>query len=342
MEITLGVLWLVTSVSMAAIGAIPLLAVLVDVAAFIGLLIATRFHVLGSVVMVGALVADSFLPAGSLGVTGAVVYVGVIALLRARGWRAAAILTVATLAVGIWVSRPGPDGTAISATVAAWLIGAGLAWAIGIGFRGHAELSAARERERASRMRLELAGDLHDFVARDLTLITMRADAAIQRGGADVEELRAIAQHSRSAADSLRATAQQMSAARGAGGSPSTTIDDALTCARDELGALGRELVVEGAPTQASKADAMAGQLLTEALHNAIKHGEGNVRVTFDDDPSHLSVEVANIVGHESPIGGSSLGLATMRRRAETFGGEVNARLLGDEWVCRIRIPDAN
>ncbi|WP_143008260.1 sensor histidine kinase [Tessaracoccus oleiagri] len=334
-EISLGLLWL--SAWLPEVGSRDFhpLAFLLDVAAFGAVVVTTRHRRWGLAMMLAALLCSLLLDPATYGVIGVLSFIAVIAVLRDRELRMAAAHTVMTVIVGASVSFRlglGPVDALFP-----WLLGAGIAWAIGLSFNGQAQLAALKEREKHHRARLELAWDLHDFVARDLTIISMRIEAAKRRGGATVEELEQIAQHSRSAAQFLRDTAGQL----GSGSSRVLSIHTALAEGAKELATMGRGLVVEGsAPKPEYLGDAVGGRILREAIHNASKHGAGDVRVTFDENASRFCMEVANIVVNTTSVQrGPSLGLGAMRQRAAMLGGEVSTKRRGAEWITRISLP---
>jgi signal transduction histidine kinase len=334
-ELVLGVIWLATSVVGVASGRTSAPALLADLAAFAALVVVTRRTRPGIVLMTGALLGSLLLDPTTYGVVPVLSSIAIISLLRAREHTIAAVHTLVTVAVGVSVSlRAGRQPVE---AVFIWLTSATIAWVIGLAYAGYAELSADRERQRHQRARMELAWDLHDFVARDLTIISMRADAAIGRGGATVEELQQIARHSRSAAEFLRGTAGRF----GSEAARILTLEDSLEAGKRDLATLGRALRVTGTlPQPDFLPGAVGGRVLREALHNATKHGQGDVSVTIADDGSHFTLEVANIVLHTTPSPrGAKLGMTAMRHRAEAVGGEVTTHLRGGEWVTRIRLP---
>lgn len=334
-EISLGLLWL--SAWLPDVGSRDFHppAFLVDVAGLVALVVTTRHRRAGLAMMLTTLLVSLLLDPGTYGVIGVLSYIAVIAVLRDRELRMAAALTIMTAIVGASVSFR--LGLGPLHALFPQFLAAGMVWAVGLAFNGQAQLAALKEREKHHRSRLELAWDLHDFVARDLTIISMRIEAAKRRGGATADDLEQIAQHSRSAAQFLRETAGQL----GSGSARVLSIETAVAEGGKELATLGRRLDVEGPrPHPDYLPDAVGGRILREAIHNASKHGAGDVRVTFDENASQFCIEVANIVVNTtSAQRGPSLGLGAMRQRATMLGGEVSTKRRGAEWITTIRLP---
>lgn len=340
-ELVLAVLWLAATV-LAAIGRlVSPEALLFDTLAFGGVVLTLRHPRAGMALMISTLVGSALLvdPSG-YAFTWVQSLIGVITLIRLNRLLGAGVQTVFALAAIAWVSVHVTEDPEPVSIVASVVILCALAWAIGWGFRSRAALDDAMKHSQRQHERLDLATDLHDFVARDLTLISMRAEAAIARGGATVEELREIAEHSRAANQFLRETAMKLDGDRQRPPRPSLTIDSVLASGRRDLELMGRGLRVEGRPPSRSHVvDAVAGRLLLEALHNATKHGMGDVTVRFHDERSRFRVEVANITTRAPSARGPSLGVMAMRHRARVFGGDLTSRLHGDVWLCSFTLP---
>ncbi|NLE96656.1 MAG: hypothetical protein GX596_01530 [Propionibacterium sp.] len=340
-EITLGSLWIVASALSAVAGLISPLALLFDAVGFLAVILITRRRWPGLAVTCAALVVSVVvIEPGQYGFLWVQALIGVVSLLRERRvWQAAlqtAFALPTIMAVGL---RAGDDLVPIAVSVV--IVGA-LAWGVGWGFHRDGQLAAARERGRFHREQLRIAGDLHDFVARDLTLISMRAEAAIAKGGATVDELRDIAGHSRAANQFLRETAAALDGSHPPALQPLVSVTSALEIGGRDLEVQERALHVDGAPPTAGDiVDAVAGRLLLEALHNAVKHGTGKVDVRFRDERSHFAVEIANITRRTPPTRGTSFGTRAMVHRATVFGGELTSRQEGDVWLCSFTLPKA-
>lgn len=340
-ELTLGGLWLLASLFAVMSGQFSGLYFLADLLAFVALGLGTRTLAFGLGGMVLALTMALLLPPGVHGYVGVFAFIMVITFVRRHRLWLALGLSLATLAVGTWLSYRASDEVNLGEAMVAWFLAAMIAWALSLGSRAQAQLSAFNEREKHVRDRVDFAWDLHDFVARDLTIISMRVDSAIARGGATVEELQLIAEHSRAANKFLRETAKQF----GDSGLPSqhraVTIASAIETTRAELESSGRELVLPGeCPDYPRMVDAVGGRILLEALHNAVKHGTGPITVTCEADGDELELVVRNpLSGRAGARASRGMGLAAMRQRATMFGGTLVAGPLDGEWVSTIRLP---
>jgi signal transduction histidine kinase len=215
-----------------------------------------------------------------------------------------------------------------------------------------AELVAAARREQ----RLELAEDLHDFVAHDLTGIVAQAQAARFARAEDVGHLRgalerieivgltaldtidgfvqvlhhgdeAAPRTTRGIAD-VPALVERFRAERASGSSVSFELDDVL-CARVPR------------PQQAT-----VYRVVVEGLTNVRRHAEPRCHVAVSvaaADDGRLSVAVTNEIGALRPdryraAGGT--GLATLQERVSAVGGRLEAGPDGTgHWQLRAILP---
>lgn len=339
-EIALGTLWLLASLQGVGHHQFSGSYFLTDLLAFLALGLATRTLGLGIGLMMLALAIALALPPEQHGYVGVFAFLLVLTLNRRRRRWHAVWLTMATFIVGSWLSYRASDKVSLPTAAVAWLLAALISWALSLGTQAQSELSAVREREKHNRERVDFAWDLHDFVARDLTIISMRVDSAIARGGANVEELRMIAEHSRAANKFLRETAKQFGDASLPSQHRAVTIASAIETTRAELEATGRELIVPDVfPNYPRMVDAVGGRILLEALHNASKHGAGPITVECTSDGDELEIVVRNQFQGRAPKSSLGMGLAAMRQRATMFGGTLVAGPIGNAWVSTIRLP---
>jgi signal transduction histidine kinase len=84
-------------------------------------------------------------------------------------------------------------------------------------------------------------------------------------------------------------------------------------------------------------------RIVQEALHNVVKHARATaVEVRFEPGSGGLVVEVADDgCGVPAPgAGGQTLGLVSMRERAERWGGRLSAGPRPDGgWAVRLELP---
>lgn len=283
-----------------------------------------------------------------------------------------AALTVLLYAAARW-SRPRPAAIASAAVLAALVsmmfrfidglwwepLAAGAAWsfpALALGSLAVYQRSQERLRERAvararSEQRRELAHDLHDFAAHDVSEVVARAQAgrAVLASGDErvaallerIEQagLRALGSMDRTVG-LLRGPGEADAAPPGGigdiaglvdrfneAGSPTARLDDRLT------GPVGREN------------GAVAHRLVSEALTNVRRHASGaaEVRVELRESGRSVTVAVADDGRggprrrHRPPSG---LGLAGLAARVEALDGTLTAG--PDEsggWRVEARLP---
>ena len=340
-ELTMGALWLLASILGASAGAVSGMAALIDVLGFAALALTVRRPNWGAGGMALILLVSAFSSDEEHGLIGVISYIAVVALIRLGRFRQAVLLTLVTLGFGIHVSLE-RDAIRVPAAMFGWLMSAGLSWAIGAGFHAYGAMAELRQQELQHRGLLELAWDLHDFVARDLTIIAMQADLGIVRGGASPEELQAIADHARSANQFLRETQQRFQTTSVDTAARAITIESAVRTGEKELAVGGRQLAVAGTLRDYPRAiDAVGGRVLMEALHNAAKHGRGDVALTIEESHGMLRLVVTNRTGGVVDTS-SGIGQAAMKERVATIGGNLRSGLEGDRWVMRLELPLPN
>lgn len=334
----MGALWLMASVASASADVFNGRAAVTDMLAFALIALTVRRPNLGAVLMTLLLIVSDFISDYQHGFLGVLSYVAVVALIRLGKFWQAVVLTALTFAFGLHLSLM-HDMAAPSAAVFGWLLAAGISWAIGVGFHGYGAVAEMRQQENLHRGLLELAWDLHDFVARDLTIIAMQADLGVAKGGASPEELQAIADHARSANQFLRQTQQRFQTTTVDTGSRAITIESAVSAGAKELAANGRRLAVSGELYEHPRSiDAVGGRVLMEALHNATKHGRGTVELRIDDTETSLNLVVTNKVNKKTSTS-AGIGQLAMMERVATVGGKLRSEMEGERWVMRLELP---
>ncbi|MFE6689393.1 sensor histidine kinase [Streptomyces sp. NPDC057743] len=218
--------------------------------------------------------------------------------------------------------------------------------------RAHAVALARREQ------RLEVARDLHAFVAHEVTGIVLEAQAAQLVDEADPEEsralLRRIEQAGLRALDSMDQMVTTLrEAERRKWGEPPPTrlygladlpelVDRFASMATAEV-ALSLEDGLAGALSQ--EAEDTAYRVVLEALTNVRRHAPGAGRVeVFAGRTADRAVEVrvADDAGPAAPAGprqGGGTGLAGLDERVGALGGTLNAGPHGPGWRVRCLLP---
>ncbi|GIH77593.1 sensor histidine kinase [Planobispora longispora] len=230
----------------------------------------------------------------------------------------------------------------------AWYASMLLPYGIGLVVRANrrallatAEAEAARREQQAQQERLAIAREIHDVLGHSLTLINMRAGAALhaasRRPGPDgdaaepLEALESIKQISREALRELRTT---LGTVREHGARPGT---DRLPELVASMGGAGVEIELNVAGETPAAAGHAIYRIVQESLTNVLRHsGARHVVVTVD----RSTVTVTD--DGTAPAGPAGSGIAGMRARAEALGGTLTAGpRAGGGFTVEARLPDA-
>ena len=274
----------------------------------------------------------------------------------ARQAVAAGSLLAVAAAVMIIVEAPAENSAREAAGgVAFWsLFALGAAGAAvhlnGLDVRRAQSIASARRSQR-----LELARDLHDFVAHDVSAIVVRAQAGRVVGErAPQEALAALEQIEEDGLRALAAMDRTVQALRDVteAKDPRPTRRPALEDLREltERFASSRAVdvhleiepeAVRGLPPEVT---ATGYRAAVEALTNVRRHAPAarRVEVVVGRERAALALTVTNdgVVEHDPPArrdGG--FGLIGMRERVEALGGTVTAGPRDDGWQVRVVLP---
>ena len=218
-------------------------------------------------------------------------------------------------------------------------------------------MRAEEGRRRASEERLGFARELHDVLAHNISLINVQAGVALHLIDTQPEQARAalaaIKDASKETLRELRATLgvlRQVDEGAPRAPAPSLARLDELIA---RLGAAGLTVHIrtEGTPVPLpARVDLAAYRIVQEALTNVYRHAgavTAAVEITYADD--ELVIQVDNGAGPVgsagTEAGGAGLptigaGIAGMRERAETLGGELFAGPRpGGGFRVRARLP---
>jgi signal transduction histidine kinase len=189
--------------------------------------------------------------------------------------------------------------------------------------------------------RLRISRELHDVVAHQVTMVSIRAgtlgvqsqDPVAREAAADIRALTGAT------LTELRAMLSLLHAPGGAISTPGLDDVDELVAATgmpvdiDYYGDLG------GVDPAVSRA---AYRVLQETLTNAHRHAPGaSVRVTVDNRAGGLRLTVHNTAATSSPEGNGTagLGLLGLRERVQALGGTMAAGPDDDGWTVRVDFP---
>jgi signal transduction histidine kinase len=185
------------------------------------------------------------------------------------------------------------------------------------------------EQRRAGEQRLELAQELHDVLAHNISLINVQASVALHLLDEQPEQARpaltSIKEASHEALGELRTALDVLRRGEAAPRSPSPRLAD-LPALIDNVRASGLTIDVEQdgePPTLSAPVELAAYRIVQEALTNVTRHAGAShvcVRLGYDDG---VRIEVT-----DDGVGGAAepgKGITGMRERAAALGGTVDA-----------------
>jgi len=234
---------------------------------------------------------------------------------------------------------PGPVAVVAIAAVLALVLAAGEA--IRVSTRRRREIEAVE----VSQERLRAARDLHDVLAHQVSLVTVHANLALRALDRDPERARtsltAIKEVSRGTMVDLRAVLAMLRGTDEPPRQPAPGLAhlDEL-CTRSAGAGLHVETVVVGVPRPLPTAvDLAAYRIIQEAVTNVRRHSSARTAtVTLDFGADCLHLEVADD-GRSTQVS-EGAGVAGMRERALTVGGEFNLAATGSGGVrVHARLP---
>ncbi|WP_040160841.1 sensor histidine kinase [Mobilicoccus massiliensis] len=218
--------------------------------------------------------------------------------------------------------------------------------------RRRAEEELANVRERRRRERVTLARELHDSVARDLTIIAMQSVVLRTTDRPEEQEYAraAIEQTARSGLDALKRLLVVLRA-EDAVESPSLVRDleaerlpAALAEAARHLALLGYQVTVSGAPGDLPRAaETTAVRVIREGTTNITKHAPTAAVCHLDCAvrQEQLIVRVENRLGDdpEHRVPSTGLGVESLAERLRLLGGTLTSGPVEGSWVLEARIP---
>lgn len=237
--------------------------------------------------------------------------------------------------------------------------------------RARAEDDAGRERAAAEQHavaavaveRARIAREVHDVLGHTLGLMVLQLGAAEQAMETDPDRAREAVRSARSAGKSALAEVRYLIDLQedSIGGTepPTRGLSDI-----SELVATNRRAGIEieldldigsgehggqedGAFGEAtpSATDLAAYRIVQESLTNALRHGDGPVRVGVRRTPTELSICVHNTVLGRSAAGGAPVGdsigrgIIGMTERARSCGGSLTTGEVADGFLVQARLP---
>ncbi len=195
--------------------------------------------------------------------------------------------------------------------------------------RAFRETEQAREIARLREEQARLARDVHDVVGHSLAVILAQAESAQYLDDADTAAFKiTMAKIATSARTSLRDVRQVLSETQ-QGGPQHGGLDTLIGGARASGHQVTTSVIGTARPLPPELAE-VAYRVLQEMLTNAIKYGDRDSPVVVEREwGSSLRIEVRNVISDHGSAGrsaGGGQGLAGMRRRLESVGGQLDLR----------------
>lgn len=272
---------------------------------------------------------------------------------RYRGRRAGILATLGYVAFALAVfSIPGwpePRAQSLSAFLGLVVPIGVLASAVGIAAYRHdlvRELDVRRAESAVFRAvqqeRTSVARDVHDFVGRELTLLTVRSEVLSTRArettyAKDFEEL----------ADTARRAHLVLNEIIVQRGGPSATPGvEGLAALAQESGRAGSpvRLVMDPEVHEVSPLrQAAVYRVVQECLTNAAKHARGEtIDVSIEAAGPHLRIAVINSLPERTPTRApvsAGSGTASMSERVRSLGGTLKAKRTDESYVVIATLP---
>lgn len=231
-----------------------------------------------------------------------------------------------------------------------WLAWVGAAWLTSEVLRRLLDAERLMARGRLAEQRREIARELHDTVAQDLSMIIMRAEQARLHGTTSAADLKFIVTSADGAIRDLRSIMTLLrkddEPTAGDGVTSRLSLDDTVAEAVAQLRRHGFQptVSVEGGTDRLSHlaGDTLA-KVVREASSNIVQHGQRDsaCALMIEVRDSDAEVVVSNLPGRATRVlrRHEPLGLTGLRERVEAVGGEFSAAAGANRWVTRARIP---
>ncbi len=259
------------------------------------------------------------------------------------------LLATAAVTSGISPSVIAPPEMAIYLLVAAVAgsIGIALRTAYARGRRLEYQLAEREEHERQAIVaeRRWIAGELHDSIAHQLTIISLHTQLL------DDDEMRdasqeAIRTAARKALSDLRFIIKLAEDAPAGTEVSAGDLKAAIDEAREEFRGAGHSVVLEGDLHDEGiprGAEIVLARVVRESATNIIKYaGPGDVRFVLDVQPEAITMTISSplATGSTPRVASSSgTGLNRMAGRVLGVSGEFSAGPVGNEWQVRTYLP---
>ncbi|GMA39571.1 sensor histidine kinase [Mobilicoccus caccae] len=249
---------------------------------------------------------------------------------------------------------PSFRGSTLELVLPTLIVMSAVGWAAGYVTRSRraAEAELARLSDRRRRERIALARELHDSVARDLTIIAMQS-AVLRTTDRPAEQefaRAAIEDTARSGLDALKRLLVVLRA-EDAVEAPSLvrdleaeSLENALADSARHLAMLGYQVTVGTAPTGLSRtAETTAVRVVREGTTNITKHATPGVlcRLECRTEGDQLVVRIDNqsARGTAPQVPSTGLGIESLAERLRLLGGSITGERVDGTWVLEAHIP---
>ncbi|MGW0482680.1 sensor histidine kinase [Nonomuraea sp. NPDC003214] len=265
----------------------------------------------------------------------------------------AAAISEALLALQIM--SPPPSGLEAVAVTLFWSVGTAGATGLGAYLRALDRRRVEAVRQARRTQRLQLARDLHDFVAHDVSAMVIQAQAAQILLGRDPAEaaaaLRAIEEDGARALASMDRTVRMLRELEGEGASaePLPGLDGLPDLVRRfaDAGFPDTDLRIEPSGPVPREVATTIYRIVVEALTNVRKHAPAgsSVAIRVSDETGAVVVTVADHARDQAlprlqSAERAGVGLAGLAERVGALGGEfTSGRAAGGGWVVKAVFP---
>lgn len=205
-----------------------------------------------------------------------------------------------------------------------------------------------RQREAIIAERRWIASELHDSIARQLTVISLHTQLLDDDKTRETSQ-KAIRASARKALSDLRFIISLAEVASVGTEIPVGDLQAAIEDACKELRDAGHTAVVEGDPRDehiSRGAEIILGRVVSESTTNIIKYASpGEVKFVIDLQPDAVTLTISSPLARDSlPRVNSSTGTGLNRMAERVLGvsGEFSAGPLDDRWQVRARLPLAS
>lgn len=205
-----------------------------------------------------------------------------------------------------------------------------------------------RQREAIIAERRWIASELHDSIARQLTVISLHTQLLDDDKMRETSQ-QAIRASARKALSDLRFIISLAEDASVGTEIPVGDLQAAIEDACKELRDAGHTAVVEGDPRDehiSRGAEIIFGRVVSESTTNIIKYASpGEVKFVIDLQPDAVTLTISSPLTRDSlPRVSSSTGTGLKRMAERVLGvsGEFSAGPLDDSWQVRTRLPLAS